>query len=363
MRCGPGGDTNQAFCLNNTRNRLIHLPAGRLDRAIASVPWWSSCTACETVATDGSESIEKGRATVGIRRTIRPRFPHGSLLLICLLSLWTPVHAQMRPPDVEYVPTPRDVVTVMLETAGVTKDDVVYDLGCGDGRFLITAAQIYGARGVGIDIDPERIRESNANARKAGVTDRVTFVQGDLFKVELSEATVITLYLLPELNVALRPRLLQLRPGTRIVSHEFDMGEWVPDKRGVVKKARFDSSPYLVFEQDASYYFWVVPANVAGEWRWSIPALGRKENFTLRLGQTFQKIEGAARVEERTFPIVDARLTGDALSFASTVEVSGQKVTAQYQGRVMGDSVRGSVDIPEGPFSGRYDWSATRTKK
>jgi SAM-dependent methyltransferase len=131
--------------------------------------------------------------------------------------------------DVPYVPTPDEVVARMLRMAKVGKDDVVYDLGCGDGRIVITAAQRYGARGVGYDLNPQRINESNANARAAGVTDRVRFVRGDLFQADMGGATVVTLYLLPEVNLKLRPKLLgELRPGTRVVSHNYDMGDWEP---------------------------------------------------------------------------------------------------------------------------------------
>ena len=134
-----------------------------------------------------------------------------------------------RTPDVIYVPTPPEVVEAMLRLAKVTKSDVVYDLGSGDGRIVITAAQKYGARGIGFDIDPVRIGEANANLAQAGVGDRVKFVQADLFEQDLSEATVITLYLLPSLNMKLRPTLWKLKPGTRIVSHSFDMGDWQPE--------------------------------------------------------------------------------------------------------------------------------------
>ncbi len=134
-----------------------------------------------------------------------------------------------RKPDVIYVPTPPEVVDAMLRLAKVTKNDVVYDLGSGDGRIVITAAQKYGARGIGFDIDPQRISEANANLQQAGVGDRVKFVQADLFQQDLSEATVITLYLLPSLNLKLRPMLWKLKPGTRIVSHSFDMGDWAPE--------------------------------------------------------------------------------------------------------------------------------------
>ena len=294
--------------------------------------------------------------------TIR-RFLGITLLAIGLLGFWATSQAQIRPPDVEYVPSPPDVVIEMLKAAGVTKDDVVYDLGCGDGRFVITAAQTFGARGVGVDIDPERIRESNENARKAGVTDRVIFTVGDLFKTDLREATVITLYLLPELNIALRPRLLELRPGTRIVSHEFDMGEWAPDKKGLVQNATFYSLPYLVFQQDAHYYFWVVPAQMAGDWRWSVPAFTDKQDYTLYVAQRFQEIDGTMSVKGKRMPVSDARLEGDSLTFTSTVEMKGHEVITRYRGRITGDSIQGRVDIREGPFAGSYDWTAVRSKK
>ena len=130
------------------------------------------------------------------------------------------------------MPTDFQVVIAMLKLAGVTKNDIVYDLGCGDGRFVVTAARQFGARGVGIDIDPDRIQEANELAQRTGASDRVRFVQGDLFQADISEATVVTLYLLTRLNLKLKPKLLaELKPGTRIVSHAFDMGDWLPEKR------------------------------------------------------------------------------------------------------------------------------------
>ena len=153
----------------------------------------------------------------------------------------TTTETPQREPDVIYVPTPQEVVDEMLALAKVTKNDVIYDLGSGDGRIPITAAQKFGTRGIGIDINPERIQEANANAQKAGVTDRVKF------QSDISEATVVTLYLLPELNVKLRPELFrQLKPGTRVVSHDFDMGDWKPDQ--VVKT-----------EEGSTIYYWVIP--------------------------------------------------------------------------------------------------------
>ena len=136
-----------------------------------------------------------------------------------------------REPDIFYVPTPPDVVDAMLEVAGVGPDDVVYDLGSGDGRIVIAAARDYGARGVGIDIDPQRIAEARENAEQAGVSNRVTFMEGDMFEADLSEATVVALYLLTELNLRLRPKLLsELEPGDRVVSHAFGMGDWEPEQ-------------------------------------------------------------------------------------------------------------------------------------
>lgn len=167
----------------------------------------------------------------------------------------TSVQTPQREPDVVYVPTPQEVVDKMLALAKVTKDDVIYDLGSGDGRIPITAAQKFGTKGVGIDINPERIQEANSNAQKAGVTDRVKFLNQDLFKSDFSEATVVTLYLLPELNVKLRPQLFkQLKPGTRVVSHDFDMGEWKPDQ--------------VVQTQDGSnIYLWTIPEEVPANLR------------------------------------------------------------------------------------------------
>ena len=159
--------------------------------------------------------------------------------VLAIVALAVPAAAQqtatatkpLRDPDVIYVPTPQEVVDAMLALASVTNADVVYDLGSGDGRIPITAAQKYGASGVGIDINPERIKEANANLAKANVGDKVRFLNQDLFETDLSPATVITLYLLPSLNVKLMPTLKKLKPGTRIVSHSFDMGsEWPPEK-------------------------------------------------------------------------------------------------------------------------------------
>jgi ubiquinone/menaquinone biosynthesis C-methylase UbiE len=171
--------------------------------------------------------------------------------ILLLLILGVGAGAQTRTPDVIFVPTPQEVVEEMLKMAKVGPADVVYDLGSGDGRIPITAARMYGARGVGIDIDPERIKEANAAAQAAGVTDKVKFLNQDLFTTDISEATVVTLYLLPSLNLKLLPKLnRELKPGTRIVSHSFDMGESAP-----VLQDNINGRPI---------YFWTVPIAVPG---------------------------------------------------------------------------------------------------
>lgn len=163
-----------------------------------------------------------------------------------------------RTPDVPYVPTHEKIVAEMLKVANVGKKDVLYDLGSGDGRIVITAARQFGTRGVGIDIDPERVKDANENAKKAGVTDRTKFILGDIFEADFKEATVVTMYLLQEVNMRLRPKLLKdLRPGTRIVSHNYDLGDWKP--RRTIKVTLPDGDHWV--------YFWVVPPPRAAEKR------------------------------------------------------------------------------------------------
>jgi SAM-dependent methyltransferase len=172
-------------------------------------------------------------------------------LLLLISPAWAQKPAQR--PEVPYLPTTQVAVEAMLKLAGVTRDDVVYDLGCGDGRIVITAAKLYGARGVGIDIDPQRIQEANENAKKAGVEHLVRFEENDLFKANIREASVVTLFLLSSVNARLRPKLLQeLRTGTRVVSNTFDMGDWKPEKDFTV-----DSGDEGYFSR--KLYLWKIP--------------------------------------------------------------------------------------------------------
>lgn len=172
------------------------------------------------------------------------------LTLATTLALAQPLTPLDKRPEVPYVPTREPVVDEMLKMAKVGKNDILYDLGSGDGRIPITAATRFGARGVGVDIDPDRVREARENADKAGVSDKVKFFQQDLFDTDIKEATVVTLYLLPDVNLRLRPKLLsELKPGTRVVSHNYDMGDWKPEKTSTVKLA----------DGEHTVYFWVIP--------------------------------------------------------------------------------------------------------
>lgn len=227
--------------------------------------------------------------------------------------------------DVPYVPTPHATVEEMLRMADVGEDDLLYDLGSGDGRIVVAAAR-RGARGVGIDIDPKRIEEANENAARAGVSDRVKFVRADLFHTDFHEATAVTLYLLPSVNLRLRPRLLeQLKPGTPVVSHDFTMQEWEPDDQSVV--------------EGRHVYLWIVPAQVGDRhWTWTgADGMARTATFD----QKFQRISGAVTVGGATFPVGEATLRGDQIAFS----VNRGGTVERYHGRVDGGSIRGTAEI------------------
>lgn len=252
-------------------------------------------------------------------------------LPLLLVSAWLPAQAQVTPPqlDVPYVPTPEPVVARMLEMANVQEDDYVIDLGSGDGRIAIAAVRDRNARAaLGVDLNPVRISEAEEAAERAGVTDRVTFEEGDLFEKDISDATVLTMYLLPRVNLRLRPVILEtLAPGTRVVSHAFSMEEWEPDETDVV------SNSYI--------YLWIVPAKVDGSWQIS----GPEGTFNVSLMQQFQKVEGIAEGAEPG--IVKGRLAGEQIDF--TID------ERRYVGTVSGDRIEA---VPtEGAMA---EWSARR---
>ena len=206
--------------------------------------------------------------------------------------------------DVPYVPTPMEVVDEMFRLASIKQGDVLLDLGCGDGRIPITAALQYGTKGYGVDLNPERIRESRENAKEAGVEDLVEFHQQNLYETDLTKASVITLYLLPSVNLKLRPRILkEAKPGTRIVSHDFNMSEWSSDKDSMV----FDD------EEAHAVYYWIVPANLTGDWdlKMEDSSLEIKMNFT----QVFQFAQGKVVPEREEWKITEEDIKGDKISF------------------------------------------------
>jgi hypothetical protein len=252
-----------------------------------------------------------------------------------------PLATPRKEPDIHYVPTPQELVEVMLDMAKVGKDDIVYDLGSGDGRLVITAAKKYGASGVGIDIDPQRISESKENAKKAGVEGKVRFREQDLFASDFHEATVITLYLLSELNLRLRPQIFaQARPGTRVVSHAFNMGDWEPDAQ---KKIEINGNSY-----DA--YYWVVPANMSG--RWNVTGdKGADIPGSLMVEQKFQKI--SARSDDGSEVLGQGKVNGNTFTFSMEKNATGEQKL--FHGKIDGDIID-ATDIG----NEMHHWRATR---
>jgi len=248
--------------------------------------------------------------------------------------------------DVPYEPSSEGVVRAMIEIGKVGKDDLVYDLGCGDGRIVIAAAQKTGARGVGVDLDPERIKESLENARKANVANRVQFFQQDLFQTDIGKATVVMLYLWPEVNLKLRPKLLrELKPGTRVVSHSHNMGSWEPDQT-------------IRTPDGHTVYFWVIPVNVTGIWEWDNP--GEKERYVMKLSQQFQRVSGTLQLGPDEIPVKNLELRGDRLQFVTERFFKRQMQTLRFTGRVQGHLIEGTAEEVTAGSQGKQTWKAER---
>jgi hypothetical protein len=246
--------------------------------------------------------------------------------------------------DVPYVATPDETVAAMLTMSGVGPNDEVIDLGSGDGRIVISAVKDFGARhGLGIEINPRLVEEARAAAVRAGIGDRVEFREQNLFDSDFSAATVLTMYLLPDLNLRLRPKILAMHPGTRVVSHEFSMGEWEPDSRRMVLGDEHPRGPSVV-------YFWVVPAQVDGRWTWDEG--GHTAEMTVR--QAFQRIE-PRMTDGRS---ASGTLTGDHVRIVVRQRsADGKDDEIVYDGRAHGDVIDGAV---AGPGDRRASWRATR---
>lgn len=289
------------------------------------------------------------------------------LFILSCFGAWGEAQVKQKRPEVPYVPTPEDVVAEMLKMADVGENDILYDLGCGDGRIVITAAKELGCRGVGVDIDPVRIQESRINAGNAGVLDRVKFIQNDLFEVDISEASVVTLYLLSRVNLRLRPKLFrELKPGTRVVSHDFSMGEWEPERTSVIEE-KVDYVPF----QDSRFiddywnkhtvYFWTIPTNVSGSWGWTVPSLAGDIPFRLEIDQTFQKIRGKAFLGSTSIPleIKNGEIIGDRLEFMLEGKVRSGKEKIHFSGIAKNHRVLGFVRV-EGKPDFEAKWEAKR---
>jgi SAM-dependent methyltransferase len=240
--------------------------------------------------------------------------------------------------EVPYIRTPQVVVDKMLALAEVGPDDFLIDLGSGDGRIVITAAQNRGARGFGVELDPTLVDASNEAARKAGVAERAQFFARDLFETDIREATVLTMYLLPAVNLQLRPRILQLKPGTRVVSHDWDMGEWQPDAKVVLEGL---SKPVMPV-QASTAYLWIVPAKVAGTWKVQLEG-AKPESMEIEFTQRFQEISGVAKRAQGRTLLQSAHLRGAEIRFAVIDETQRPSIPLQFFGRVYGDTMEGST--------------------
>jgi Methyltransferase domain len=235
--------------------------------------------------------------------------------------------------------------------------DYVIDLGSGDGRMVITAAQKFGARGFGVDLDRRLVELANRRAASAGVADRAVFYERDLYDTDLTAASVVTIYLLPEVNLMVRPKLLAtLKPGTRIVSHDYNMGDWPPDEQMVL------DAPDKPVGRDkkSKVFYWVVPANAAGKWRWELPVSGKAVVFNLSVAQNFQTIKGSVAVDGETWPLENTRLRGEEISF--TVNDPRAQTRYDFSGRIAGQGITGEVRASGAHAQRQLEWDAARTE-
>jgi SAM-dependent methyltransferase len=275
----------------------------------------------------------------------RRRFIGGAAALAAASVV--PIIAQSQFFDVPFVPTPQVVVDEMLRLAAVTPNDIVYDLGSGDGRIVITAARKFGARAVGVELDEHLIYQSEESARQANVLDRVKFLQQDFFKTDFSPATVVTMYLLPGVMKRLREQMLQLKPGTRLVAHDFDFEDWRPDVKTTIRK---------------NVFLWIVPAKVDGRWQVRAAVPGGDLVFDMELRQKYQDLDGFARLEPIPGGVWEPKLEGDRIRFVIVDSRDrDNEATLYFQGRVAGSVMEGDLVRGAGNEQKRYAWRAMRT--
>jgi len=257
--------------------------------------------------------------------------------------------------DTPYVQTPQNVVDTMLEIAKVGPGDYVIDLGSGDGRMVITAAKQRGARGFGVDLDRKLVALANRNAARAGVADRAVFYERDLHATDVASASVLTIYLLPEVNLMIRSRLLAtLKPGTRIVSHDYGMGEWPPDYQTELAAP----GKTVGIGQRSKIFYWMVPGRAAGRWLWRLAPEGKPVEFELAVQQNFQVIEGTLKARGSTARMENARLAGEIIGFSAVVD--GTRY--DFSGRITNHAIEGKARMTRGVESRELAWSAVRTE-
>jgi precorrin-6B methylase 2 len=249
-------------------------------------------------------------------------------------------HVGQQGKDVVWVPTPDEVVERMLNMAQTKPEDYVIDLGAGDGKIAIAAVKKFGARSLGIEYNPDMVALAQRNAQAAGVLGKAQIVHGDIFASDFTQATVLTMYLLPSLNMKLRPQILAMRPGTRVVTHAFNMEDWEADESSDVDGRRV--------------YLWIVPANVSGRWAMELSGAGSPEKLSLNFDQKYQKIEGIAYLGSILAGLREPRLSGFRISFSY---VDNHGVRRDFAGRVTGSAMEGSFRA-DGGTEGR--WTATK---
>ena len=242
--------------------------------------------------------------------------------------------------DAPYVPTPWNVVEAMFKLGNVGSSDYLIDLGSGDGRIVISAAKKFGLRGFGVELDDNLVRTARSEAERQGVKDRVAFEVEDLFFIDISKASVITVYMSESVNLRLRPSLFKLKPGTRVVSHDFDMGNWQPDAKLTVSVPGKQYGP-----PHSDVLLWVIPADFSGTWSWRSPVNGVEAVHEAALTQKFQTLEGRGSIASQQAVIGGPKILGDVISFVMGSEVAGKATWREFQGRISGDTISGTAVI------------------
>ncbi|HZO03895.1 MAG TPA: class I SAM-dependent methyltransferase [Burkholderiales bacterium] len=286
---------------------------------------------------------------------MNPKLLIGTVLLAAIPAFAQPQAWAWDDGTVPYVQTPMEIVERMLRMAEVKKDDYVIDLGSGDGRIIVEAAK-RGARGLGVDLDPNLVKHATENARQAGVGDRTRFEVRDIFETDLSQATVVAFYLLPDFNAKLLPKLLKLKPGTRIVSHDGGIGDWPPDER---LEMRAPEKPVGVGGV-SRVELWIVPADAKGTWASELPVHGGRWQFSIK--QKYQELDIDVSAQGKDLLVRNSRLRGEEIKVIVTGIVNGRAWHHYFVGMVKDDRITGEVAVSDGNNKRSFPWTATRTR-